>query len=279
MKLAIATCRNIPEPDVDEGLMVTSFERRGHEVHLAEWEDEGVDWSDFDAVVVRSTWNYPLQVDAFADWIRRVDASTMLLNPAGIMLGNLNKRYLIELGERGIPIIPTQYVFPRDSLALTVKSVIKPVVGCGSLDARVFEGSEADAATDWLSRHLPEREFMVQPYYGSVNTVGEQSIVVIAGKPTHRIIKHPRFAGQEERVDGPFEIGEFEAMVRQIIEPMKDEILYARIDLMQDDAGNWRLSELELVEPSLFFTQNPAALEAMIDEIERLLALPSIQAN
>ena len=266
MKLAIATCRNIPEPDVDEDLMLTSFERRGHEVHLVAWEDEGVDWSDFDAVVVRSTWNYPLQVDAFADWIRRVDMSTMLLNPANIMLGNLNKRYLIGLGEQGIPIIPTQYVFPRDSLELSEKSVIKPVIGCGSLDTRVFEASEA--ATDWLSRHLPEREFMVQPYYGSVNTVGEQSIVVIAGEPTHRIIKHPRFAGQEERVDGPFEVGEFEAIARQVLEQIRDENLYARIDLMQDDAGAWRLSELELVEPSLFFTQNPAALEAMIDRIE-----------
>ena len=270
MKIGIATCRNIPEPDVDEDLLLASFERRGHEVHLVAWENASVDWSDFDAVVVRSTWNYPLQVEAFADWIRRVDASTMLLNPANIMLGNLNKRYLLGLGERGIPIIPTQYVFPSEAIQLSTKSVIKPVVGCGSLDARVFEVHQTEEAIDWLSRHSPEREFMIQPFYGSVNTVGEQSIVVIAGQPTHRIIKHPRFAGQEERVDGPFEVGEFAAIAQQVISPIKDQILYARIDLMQDDAGTWRLSELELVEPSLFFTQNPAALEAMIDQIERL---------
>ena len=61
MKFAIATCFNIPEPDVDEDLTLSAFERRGHEVHLAAWEDQSIDWSDFDVVIIRSTWNYPLQ--------------------------------------------------------------------------------------------------------------------------------------------------------------------------------------------------------------------------
>jgi hypothetical protein len=276
MKIALATCFNIPEPDIDEALMLESFDRRGHEVYPAAWEDSTIDWSDFDAVIVRSTWNYPLDADGFADWIRRVDGETTLLNPASVMLGNLNKRYLIGLAERGVPTTPTHWIFPTEAASLRevmpVKSVIKPVIGCGSMDTRVFEANQVDEAIEWLSRQAKDREFMVQPFYNSVNTVGEQSIIVIAGEPTHRIIKHPRFSGQDERVDGPFEVDEYGRIVQMIIEPIREELLYARVDLMIDDEGLWRLSELELVEPSLFFIYRPSALEAMIDRVESLLA-------
>jgi hypothetical protein len=276
MKIAIATCFNIPELDIDEDLILEMFSQRGHEVQLGAWEDASIDWADFDAVVVRSTWNYPHHVDAFSDWIKRVDGLTILLNPAQVMLGNLNKRYLNALRSREVSVIDTQWLFPNaaDSLQemLTVKSVIKPAVGAGSLDTRVFEPSQVSEAIAWLASQAPQREFMIQEFLESVHSVGEQSIIVIAGEPTHRITKHPRFAGQEESVEGPFEVGEFEPLVRQVIEPLKDEILYARVDLMMDGEGVWRLSELELVEPSLFFIYQPSALDRLIDRVEELLA-------
>lgn len=275
MKFAIATCFNIPEPDVDEDLTLSAFERRGHEVHLAAWENQSVDWSDFDAVIVRSTWNYPLQVEAFAEWIQSVDDQTTLLNPAKIILANLNKRYLNDLAARGLPVIPTDWIYPDDANSLREllrgKSVIKPAIGAGSLDTRVFEPNQTEEAIAWLSRQVGHREFMVQPFSNSVNTVGEQSIVVIGSEPSHRIVKHPRFAGQEELVEGPFEVGEFQSLVRRAIEPIKHEILYARVDLMMDGEGTWRLSELELIEPSLFFTQNPSALDLFLNRIEDMV--------
>ena len=276
MKFAIATCFNIPEPDVDEDLTLSAFERRGHEVHLAAWEDQSIDWSDFDAVIIRSTWNYPLQVDAFAEWVQNVNDQTTLLNPAKIILANLNKRYLVDLASCGIPVIPTDWLYPKNANSLQEllrrKSVIKPAIGAGSLDARVFEPNQIDDAIAWLGRQAAHREFMVQPYLNSVNTVGEQSIVVIGSEPSHRIVKHPRFAGQEERVEGPFEVGEFDSLIRNVIEPIKREILYARVDLMMDEEGTWRLSELEVIEPSLFFTQNPQALDMLVDRVEELLS-------
>ena len=275
MKIAIVTCQTIPEPDVDEGIVLEAFSRRGHEVHLVAWEDSSIDWTDFDCAIVRSTWNYPLAVNHFASWIRTVSAETTLLNPAKIMLSNLNKRYLVDLDASGIPIVPTKWIFPDDAEKLQElifeKSVVKPAVGAGSMDTRVFEANQVEEAIAWLARQSPEREFMVQPFFSSVNTVGEQSIIVIGSEPSHRIVKHPRFAGQDERVDGPFEVGEFDSLVRNLIEPIKDQILYARIDLMMDNEGAWRLSELELIEPSLFFIQQPDALEALIDRVEHLL--------
>lgn len=276
MKIAIATCFNIPEPDVDESMTLEAFERRGFEVHLVAWEDPNVDWADFDGVIVRSTWNYPLAPAEFAEWIRDVESKTTLLNPASIMLGNLNKHYLTDLAERGIPVVPTQWLNAGDAHLLkdyvNGKFVVKPTIGAGSMDTKVYESNQVSESAAWLGRQPASREFMIQPFFDSVNTVGEQSIIVIGSQATHRIIKHPRFAGQEECVEGPVEVGEFESFVRQLIEPIQDKILYARVDLMKDDHGIWRLSELELIEPSLFFRQNPDALDIFVDRADYLLS-------
>lgn len=272
MKIGIATCLTIPEPDVDEEITLQAFRDRGHTASLLYWDDPSENAADFDLVVVRSTWNYPLHADAFADWIRDTNAKTRLLNPADIMLGNLNKHYLTDLP---VPTVPTQWILANDAEGLRQildrKSVIKPTIGAGSFDTRSFEPKQIEEAIQWLGAMSPEREFMVQPYLESVHTVGEQSIIVIGDEPSHRILKHPRFADGEELVEGPFEVtDEFESIARRVIEPIKDRILYARVDLMLDDDGTWCLSELELIEPSLFFKQKPDALDRLVDRVELL---------
>lgn len=275
MKIGIATCLTIPEEDVDEAITLEAFRRRGHEVDLFAWEDASRCAGEFEAVIVRSTWNYPTMPDRFADWIRDSDNKTRLLNPADIMLENLNKRYLQELGARGLPVVPSKRIWPSEASRLvdliTARSVIKPMIGAGSMDTRVFEASQLEDAIAWLESHETHREFMVQPYLPSVNSVGEQSIVMIGNEPSHRILKHPRFVDQEENVEGPFEVDEDLAdLARRAVEPIHDRILYARVDMMMADSGQWMISELELIEPSLFFRQKPEALDRFVLRAEQL---------
>jgi D-alanine-D-alanine ligase-like ATP-grasp enzyme len=49
------------------------------------------------------------------------------------------------------------------------------------------------------------------------------------------------------------------------------ETLYARVDVMRDDDGRLCLSELELVEPMLYFRQYPPAARRLVDAILRRL--------
>jgi len=44
-------------------------------------------------------------------------------------------------------------------------------------------------------------------------------------------------------------------------------LLYARVDFLRDDDGRLRLSELELVEPSLFFRHAPHAADMLADAL------------
>lgn len=275
MKIAIATCLTIPEVDVDEAITLQAFIDRGHEVDLKAWDDPSWNASEFDAVVIRSTWNYPISVNAFRQWISATAEKTTLLNPADILLGNLEKTYLNDLAARGIPVVASKWINTDDaeSLAFTGKSVLKPTIGAGSMDTKVFEAHELEEAREWLKSMGPNRNFMIQPYMSSVDHEGEQSIVMIGDIPSHRIHKHPRFADGHENVEGPFEVcDEFAFIAKRAIEPIRDRLLYARVDLMLDNAGEWVVSELELVEPSLFFRQKPGALQLLVDRTEHLLA-------
>lgn len=278
MKIGIATCLTLPEEDVDEALTLAAFQRHGHALEMVAWEDSSVDFGEYDAVVVRSTWNYPLMPDRFADWIRDTTTKTKLLNPADIMLENLNKRYLLGLAERGVSVVPSEWIWPHEEeklrTLLTRKSVLKPSIGAASLDTKVFGPDDIETAVKWLGSQAEHREFMIQPFVSSVDTVGEQSIVMIGNEPSHRIHKQPRFHDGEENVFGPYEVEpDLVDLARRSIEPFADRILYARVDVMMSHTGQWMISELELIEPSLFFRQKPEALDQFVVRTEQLLGL------
>jgi O-ureido-D-serine cyclo-ligase len=142
--------------------------------------------------------------------------------------------------------------------------VIKPEVGAGSFDARAFAGPSAEA-TAHLAQLTARGAALVQPYVASVDHYGERSLIWIDGELTHAIRKTPRFAGDIERVEGPFAIADDErAVALAALAPYAADILYGRVDLARDAAGTPRVMELELVEPSLFFACHPPSLDRYI---------------
>ncbi len=54
-----------------------------------------------------------------------------------------------------------------------------------------------------------------------------------------------------------------------ILAQVKAPLLYARVDAARDEAGRPMLMELEVVEPSLFLAQSPAALARLATAVER----------
>ena len=113
---------------------------------------------------------------------------------------------------------------------------------------------------------------MVQRWMPSVETYGERSLVWIDGEITHAIRKTPRFAGGVEQVSGEVPIADDErAFAERALAPFASELLYARVDMVRDAEGVLRIMELELIEPSLFFQQSPAALARFVTAINRRL--------
>jgi len=87
------------------------------------WDDGDAPFAEQDLVILRSTWNYFERVDEFVGWVAKTGAATRLLNPPSIVAWNAKKTYLAELEERGVEIVPTEFV--RRGEARRVEDVLR----------------------------------------------------------------------------------------------------------------------------------------------------------
>ncbi len=279
MTLRIATCRPLPEPDVDEDLLLEALRSAGVEARMAAWHEPS-EWRDAAPTVIRSTWDYIHDPQAFARWVELTAAAAPLWNPPGIVLGNLHKRYLIDLAARGIPVTPTLLLERSTTVDLDELCrargwrdvVVKPAVGAGSHEThRIDPGT--DGAAELLARLLPVSDLLVQPYLDSVDDYGERALVWIDGEFTHAVRKTPRFAGGVESVSAALPITAAERAVGEaaLAALAGGDLLYARVDVAPGADGSPVVMELELVEPSLFLLQHPPALQRLVDSILRRL--------
>lgn len=283
MRLRIATCQTLPELDPDAVPLAEALTRAGVAYDLLAWEDPAIDWTTPAPTLIRSTWNYALEVARYLAWIDQVATAGPLFNPRAVIRDNLHKRYLLALEQRGVAIVPTTLV-ERDStcdlasLPLAGKRfVIKPEVGAGSLGARVFDEIGADAAAH-LTALTTKGAALVQPYLESVEDYGERSMIYLDGELSHAIRKSPRFAGQAEMVSGPYPIADDERAIALAALAPYGALLYARVDVARDAAGQPCVMELELVEPSLFLAKKPGAADRLVAGLLRRLSARSLSS-
>jgi glutathione synthase/RimK-type ligase-like ATP-grasp enzyme len=287
-RVALATCVHFPDGDADDAGLPEAI---GGDVSFAIWDDPAVDWSSYDAVVVRSTWDYQERRDAFLAWARGV--GDRLLNPPEVLAWNTDKRYLRELAEAGLPVVPTALVAPGEAFAAPAgEFVVKPTVSAGSRDTARF-GADGGGDDDGAARaaalveaiHTSGRTAMVQPYVASVDARGETALLFFDGVFSHAIHKGPLL----ERGRGPTSAvfaaetirpreasGAERAMAERVLAHVGQRFggavpAYARVDVVEGDDGAPLLLELELTEPSLFFAGEPGRLSQFAAAIRRRL--------
>ncbi len=280
MRVALVTCRELPEPDPDQEPLLAALRRAGAEAELLAWDDPSARADPFDLAVLRSCWNYPRAPEEFLAWLERTERQTRLVNPAPIVRWNFHKRYLGELAALGLPVVPTEFVArgARVSFAAVLErrgwrdAVVKPSVSAGSFRTKRFTLDDARAAQIFLDELALERDVMIQRYLPEVERAGEKALIWITGLWTHAVRKSPRFAGGTERVSGALEpeTGELE-LAERVLSALpahwRRDLMYARLDLIPADDGTPLVSELELIEPSLFLMQHRPALERLVEAI------------
>lgn len=285
MKIALLNCAPIPEPDLDEAPLLDALRAAGHEAESIAWNQSGPDVvAGYHAVLLRATWDYYHDLGAFLSWLEAASAHSTLLNPLDIVRANAHKGYLADLAGRGIATVPTRIVEQGSTGAAASVSaiageegwqdlVIKPAVGAGSfLTLRTH--ADDDAAQPHLDEILGSRDAMVQPFVRAVATTGERSIACFRGVPHHAVHKMPRFKGEDEAVKVAELTPELETFAQAVLEAAgATGLLYARVDCFEAEDGSPLLSELELIEPSLFFSLSPNAATAFVTHLEHHLEL------
>ena len=284
MTVALATARDLEATDQDDRPLADALERAGLEVAVVPW-DEPRDWAADDLVVIRSTWDYTFRLEEFLDWARAVDAVTALWNPFEVVRWNTHKGYLIELEERGAPVVPTAWLGQGDRIDLAAlldsrgwrDVVAKPAIGAGSRGLVRIGADTVELGQHHLDALLARGDVMVQPYQKAVETSGETSVVFIDGELSHAVRKVPaageiriqvEYGGRYERIEPDPETARLAAWV---LEATGHEFLYARVDLLPDVDGRPQLAELEVVEPSLYLTWVPEAADRLAAAIARRL--------
>lgn len=264
--IALATCAELPDGDPDDRPLPDAL---GGEFVV--WDDPSVHWSRYERVVIRSTWDYAPRREAFLAWARSV--GDRLINPPELIAWNTDKRYLEDLAAAGIPVVPTTFVPPGEGADLPAQElVVKPAVSAGSRDTARFGPDGHERAHDLVAQiHATGRSAIVQPYIPSVDRRGETALLYFGGEYSHAIHKGPLLQAGQAPTDGLFAEEEIQARTPTPHErALADRVItfvtartgaapvYARVDLVEDAAGAPLLLELELTEPSLFFSQGGA---------------------
>ncbi|QBD82785.1 hypothetical protein EPA93_45210 [Ktedonosporobacter rubrisoli] len=194
--LVIATCREFYHVEqrcarsVDDAALCSLLQHLlGTKVEAIPWDGEHYDWTQTQAVVLRSTYYYHLRPRQFLAWAQQMARQTTLLNPLEVIRWNLEKaHYLRALESHGIPIIPTLVLTPEEPWDLVhvleeqgwQQAVLKPSIGANSYATRLVDARDTQALRH-VQATLPAeavgQTFLLQPYVEEVATRGEINYV------------------------------------------------------------------------------------------------------
>ena len=269
------------EHDYEFAPLHAACAHRGIELHAVVWDDPDFVIEEFDACVIGTTWDYTDKAEAFLAALERFASRRPLFNSLSIVRWNLNKTYLRELADKGVPTVPTLWRERADSETIerafdelgVDEIVVKPVVGASAWrQVRHKRGQMLPP-----SEELPPAATMIQPFLNTVTTEGEYSFLFFDRSFSHCARKMPlagdyrvqtMFGGHEVvYLPNPSEL----AVAERVLNAVDSPLLYARVDMLRQASGELALMELELVEPYLYPEQGPNVGESFAVALERML--------
>jgi glutathione synthase/RimK-type ligase-like ATP-grasp enzyme len=284
-RVCFVTCRTWPEISESDRLAQRALEARSVTVGARAWNDPDADWAGFDAVVLRSNWDYHLDPEGFLAWLDRLErAGARVFNPPALVRWNLSKRYLLELAQAGVPTVTTVILEDGSRAGLEAvmagrrweRVVVKPLIGASAHGTRLVTGETVDEAVAALASGALRPPLLVQPFVEEIGTRGEWSLIFIDGDLTHAVLKRPaagdfrvqpRLGGSVEAAVAPAPV---QTTARDALAALPAAPLYARIDGIET-AGGVLVMEVEVNEPGLFFPYAPAAAERFAEALRQRL--------
>jgi len=283
--VALVTCREALGIDYDMPLLLEAVRAAGIVVDEVCWDDASIDWSTYEQVVIRSTWDYHRRYDEYMQWARAVSSVSTISNSLDVIAWNTDKHYLAEVAETGLPVVPTVFIEPGQEdwfdhvreLLTKGDVVVKPTISAGSNDTE--RHSNIDVAQQHISELLSaQRSVMLQPYLADVDVESETGLVFIDGKFSHAFAKGALLAHAKNMTSGLYaeeEIGVRQPTAEQLLIGERavkwltsrfGTLLYARVDLLPTAHGPV-IIEIELTEPSLYLLLHPEAANELANTL------------
>ena len=251
----------------EDGLVMEGLEKLNLKTIKKDWNDTNFNWSSTKSAIFRSTWDYFDQFSNFRNWLELVKEQCYLINPYEQINWNLDKHYLLDLQKLDLPIVESVFVSKKTQLNLETISksknwkdiVIKPTISGAARHTYHLKNDEIKKFQDkWLSLTNDE-DFMVQEFQKNILSTGEIAVMIFGGEYSHSVLKKAKkgdfrvqddFGGSVEKINPSLEIIE---LAEKTVKSLKTMPIYARVDIIFDNVSNPVISELELIEPELWF--------------------------
>ena len=283
---------NPPNPDWyeqqilnEDGVVINAMQKQGLQVKRLNWATPDFDWASCRLAVFRTTWDYFNRIQEFVPWLDQVSTMTRLVNPYELIRWNIDKHYLKDLEQRGIPIVPTFLVEQGGVADLTPffetwhcdELIIKPCIG-GTARHTYRVNLQNIVERQLLFNQLLESEAMlIQPFQKNILLRGELSILLFGGHYSHAVHKVAKAGDFRVQDDFGGTAVAYQASLAEIdfaikaVSACPSMPAYARVDIIYDNNGQLAISELEAVEPELFFRFRPEAAGLLVTEIIKCL--------
>jgi glutathione synthase/RimK-type ligase-like ATP-grasp enzyme len=290
-RVAVATCASIPHLTDDDRLLIPALAERGISALPLVWDDDTVEWRNFDAVLIRSTWDYHLKPQQFFAWIDRLESlGVRLVNPAPVLRWNAEKTYLRDLEAAGITVVPTRWVERGEHTPLLAilretgwtRAVVKPSIAATAYRTWSTDPVSASADETRFRELVADGRVLVQPFLEAITNEGEWSLIFFGGTYAYSVLKTP--ASGDFRVQNDFGGRSLvraadSALVAQAASVLDaapfrtSDLVYARVDGCVVE-GRFVLMELEVLEPALFLGIDPDGMHKFLSHVTSTVSSP-----
>lgn len=266
---------------LEDHLLTHALEDKGFRVARTFWDDEHFKWHEARFALFRATWDYFHRFNEFHLWLNNRSKDIHFINPHSIIQWNVDKHYLGVLQQKGINIPPTLFIEQGEQRSLQDiimqsgwnKVILKPAIAGAARHTYLLDASTAVLHQTLFQQLIHSEAMLLQEFQEQIVSKGEVSFMVFGGKYSHSVLKkaqkgefriqddfggtvHPYTATQEE-ID----------FAEQVIACCDELPVYARVDVMWDNENNLCVSELELIEPELWFRMDAQAAKAMANAV------------
>jgi len=287
-KVALLSMDSLENFHTYDKLLIEPMKTLGCIAEEISWRNEKVNWKDYDAVIVRSTWDYQNDSAKFISVLEKINSVSYLENDLDLMKWNMNKSYLFDLEQKGVKIVDTiweksfnsnltsEYFYKLN----TDEIIIKPNISANADNTFRLTREKLNDNLQQLKKIFGSREFMVQPFLNNIIDEGEYSLFFFDGKFSHSVLKKPKekdFRVQEEHggdIQPAKASSEMIVIAENIIKKLFTIPLYGRVDLVRTKQNEFALMELELIEPSLYLNKDQHSpirfAEAFYDRLKKV---------
>lgn len=261
----------------EDNYVLEALSQAGFSVCKKAWCDPEFDWGSAKAVMFRTTWDYFDRYAEFSVWLKEVSKTCKLINSAELINWNIDKRYLLELRSKGVNVAPTLLLERGSTVNLAQRfaetgwseAVLKPVVSGAARHTYRISAENAEKHQGILEKLLAEEHMLLQEFLNDIVEFGEISLMFMGGVFTHAIRKIAKSGDFRVQDDHGGRVVSHDATTEEIafgesaIAASPELPTYARVDIVRDNSGALSICELELIEPELWFRENPAAADVL----------------